>query len=73
MNIAVESPKLQEIEKAAQLLGYTPEAKPDLAYPKIGWEKKGCLLIEKRDSKNRVLKKLAEKINSLRKEVQIKN
>lgn len=72
-SIAVESPKLQEIEQAARLLGYVPEAKPDLAYPKMGWEKKGCVLVAKRDSKNKVLRKIAERINALRKEVPNKN
>lgn len=72
-SIAVEAPKLQEIEQATRLLGYSPEAKPELAYPKMGWEKKGCVLVEKRDSKNKVLRKIAERINALRKEVPIKN
>lgn len=71
-SIAVESPKLQEIEQATRLLGYVTQVKLDSAYPKMGWEKKGCVLVEKRDSKNKVLRKIAERINALRKEASIK-
>lgn len=65
--IAVESPKLQEIEEAAKILGLTPTTNPNAAYPRAGWERKGCVLIDKKSSKLTNLKKIAEKIHELRK------
>ena len=65
--IAVESPKLQEIEEAAKILGLTPTINPDATYPRARWEKKGYALIDKKNSKLSDLKKIAEKINDLRK------
>ena len=65
--IAVESPKLQEIEEAAKILELTPTTNPNAAYPRAGWEKKGYVLIDKKNSKLSNLKKIAEKIHELRK------
>jgi signal recognition particle subunit SRP19 len=65
--IAVESPKLQEIEEAAKILGLTPTINPNAAYPRARWEKKGYALIDKKNSKLSNLKKIAEKIHDLRK------
>ncbi len=72
MKFAVESPKIQEIEQAADLLGYKHDTKLDSAHPKTWWEKKGYVLIEKKNSKIKVLEKIANKIVSLRKKPEIK-
>ena len=64
--IAVENPKLQEIELAASTLNLNPEPKPTVAYPPTWWEKTGMILVDKKWSKTQTLQKLADKINEQR-------
>jgi signal recognition particle subunit SRP19 len=64
--IAVENPKLQEIEQAASILNLNPEPKPVAAYPPTWWEKTGMVLVDKKWSKTQTLQKLADKINEQR-------
>lgn len=65
--IAVESPKLQEIETAARVIRLNPTANPNATHPRTRWEKKGCVIIDKQYSKLKVLRSIAEKIRELRK------
>lgn len=72
MKFAVESPNVHDIEQVADRLHYKREAKLDSAYPKTWWEKKGYVLIEKKDAKTKVLKNIAKKIAETRKKPEIK-
>ncbi len=65
-SIAVHNPRVEEIVRAAEELGLNPSIE-DSRYPKFWWKYKVRIVIDKVDSKQRILKMIAEKINELRK------
>ena len=67
-NLAVPSPKISEIEEAAAKLGLEPELVPDKGYPKTPWNKAGMLLVEKEDSKEQVINRIAKQLLKTRNE-----
>ena len=66
--IAVQSPKIAEIEAAATKLGLDHELIPEKGYPKTNWGKAGMLLVEKRGSKEQVISILAKQLQKARNE-----
>ena len=67
-NMAVSAPKIMEIEEAATKLGLEHELVPEKGYPKTPWSKPGMLLIEKKGSKEQVIKTLAKQLLKARNE-----
>jgi len=66
--LLVQSPKVSEIEAAAAKLGLEFELVPDKAYPKAPWHKAGMLLVEKKGSKEQVIKGIAKQLQKARNE-----
>jgi len=60
--LGTQSPKLSDIEKAAEKLGLVFEVVPDAIYPRSAWRKMGCILVLKSGPKNRLLKDIGEKL-----------
>ena len=67
-NLAVPSPKILEIQEAAQKLGLKNEVAPDKGYPKTPWQKPGMLLVEKKGSKEQVINHIAKQLLKARSE-----
>ncbi len=67
-NIAVQSPKILEIQEAAQKLGLKHEVIADKGYPKTPWHKAGMLLVEKKGSKEQVINRIAKQLQKTRNE-----
>jgi signal recognition particle subunit SRP19 len=67
-NVAVPSPRINEIEEAAAKLGLEHELIPDKGYPKNPWSKPGMLLVEKKDSKEHVIIQIAKQLQKARNE-----
>jgi signal recognition particle subunit SRP19 len=67
-NMAVSAPKIVEIEEAATKLGLEHELVPDKGYPKTPWSRPGMLLVEKKGSKEQVIKGLAKQLLKARNE-----
>jgi len=65
-NQSQPTPKLEEIQKAAQKLGLQPELKPNLAHPAQPGLKTGMLLINKKGSKQENLRRIAKEIATQR-------
>jgi signal recognition particle subunit SRP19 len=65
---AVQSPKILEIQEAAQKLGLNFEVVADKGYPKTPWAKTGMLLVEKKGSKEQVIRKIANQLLKVRSE-----
>lgn len=68
--LAVQSPKIMEIQEAAEKLNLKPQAILDKGYPKTPWLKVGMLLVEKKNSKEHVINKLAKQLQKMRSESQ---
>jgi signal recognition particle subunit SRP19 len=67
-NLAVQSPKILEIQEAAQKLGLEFEVVADKGYPKTPWAKTGMLLVEKRGSKEQIINRIAKQLLKARNE-----
>jgi len=61
-DLAVPSPRLEEIYKAAEELGLQPLMEEDKAYPRVWFLTHGRIIISKKASKTELLKNIAEKI-----------
>jgi signal recognition particle subunit SRP19 len=67
-SIAVQSPKILEIKEAAEKLGLKHEIAMETGYPKTPWLKTGMILVEKKESKEQVIKKIAKQLLKIRSE-----
>jgi signal recognition particle subunit SRP19 len=67
-SLAVQSPKISEIKIAAERLGLKNEIAPEAGYPKTPWLKTGMILVEKKGSKEQVIRKIANQLLKMRSE-----
>ena len=69
-NLAISSPKVEEIHAAARSLGLQSMIDPDRAHPSTHWEKDGRVLITGNYVKASLVRKVAEKLKESRAEPQ---
>jgi signal recognition particle subunit SRP19 len=65
--LAVPSPKIEELQRAAKRLNLQPETVFDAAHPSSPWQKSGLLVVPKNESKEQILDKVAKELSKLRK------
>lgn len=65
-NLAISSPKIDELQRAAKRLGLKPEVVPDAAHPSYPRLKTGLIAVPKTESKDKTLKKFAKELSKLR-------
>ena len=65
-NLAVSSPKIEELERATKRLGLQPEVVSDAAHPSFPWLKTGLVILPKIEPKSKTLEKVAKELSSLR-------
>ena len=61
-NLAVQSPKIDEVKQAADRLGIKSEVKLEAHFPKMPWAKTGMLLVEKKEAKEKIIQKIAKQL-----------
>lgn len=61
-SLAVQSPKIVEIQQAADKLGLKNEVKSEAHFPKMPWSKAGVLLVEKKEAKEKIIQKIAKQL-----------
>jgi len=59
---AVEKPNAEAIAKAAKSLGLHPVLEKESIYPARRWKKEGRVLIDKKDSKSKLLVQIANRL-----------
>lgn len=59
---AIEKPSIENIAKAAQSLGLHPVIQKDSIHPSRPWKKEGRILIDKKDSKSKQIKQIANRM-----------
>lgn len=70
-SVSVDSPKLEEIQKASENLGFNFEVVDDAARPSSWWERTGYLILDKgRKSKSSILEEISTRIKSIRSKTQ---
>lgn len=70
-SMSVPSPKLDEIQKAAEKLGLRFEVVPDAGHPQTTWQKTGLLVVFKSASKTQIIKSVAKELSTMRAQSQI--
>ncbi len=65
LSYAVPSPKVEEIVRAAEKLGLNPIVE-ESKYPREWWASEERVIVDKKDSKLKTLKLIAEKIREMR-------
>lgn len=71
--IAVSAPKLDEVRKAAEMLGFHPQIGSDAAHPNMPWVKTGFITVSKEESKVKVMRKIAHGISANRAKKDLKS
>ena len=69
-NQAVPGPKIAEIKEAADKLGLSNEVNLEAHFPKTPWSKSGMLIVEKKESKEAIIEKLAKQLARIRSQQQ---
>jgi signal recognition particle subunit SRP19 len=64
---SVQSPRVEDIAKAAKLLGLKPIVEEDRAYPGKWWKKSGRVLVPKKLRKQKILLKIGQKLKKTKK------
>ncbi len=59
---AIEKPTIENVTKAAKSLGLNPVVEQNIQYPSRNWKKEGRILVDKKDSKSKILVKIANKL-----------
>jgi len=59
---AVEKPSIEDIAKAAKSLGLNPVLEKNCAYPSKHWKKEGRILVDKKDTKSKLLLQIANRM-----------
>jgi len=67
-NYAIQSPRIEELEKAVQRLGLQSQTVTNAAHSKEPWHKTGSLIVSKQDSKTQTMRKIAKILPSIRAE-----
>jgi signal recognition particle subunit SRP19 len=68
-SLAVQSPKILEVQEATQRLSLEFEVVADKGYPKTPWAKTGMLLVEKKGSKEQIINRIAKQLLKARNEL----
>jgi signal recognition particle subunit SRP19 len=61
-NLAVPTPKLKEIYEAAEKIGLQSETNSNAKHPITPWSKTGSLIVNKKESKTKTIRKIAEEL-----------
>jgi signal recognition particle subunit SRP19 len=61
-NMAVQSPKIAEIKEATDKLGLKNEINLEAHFPKTPWAKSGMMFVEKTESKEKIIQKIAKQL-----------
>ncbi len=61
-NLAVQSPKIQELKEAVDKLGLKNGVNLEAHFPKMHWAKTGMLLVEKKEAKEKIIQKIAKQL-----------
>lgn len=65
-NLAVPSPKLDELQRAAERISLKPEVVVDAKHPSAPWQKTGMIIIPKKNSKNETIRRVARELIGVR-------
>ena len=59
---SIEKPSIENIAKAAKLLGLNPVLENNAIYPSKNWKNDGRVLVDKKDTKIKLLKQISKRL-----------
>ena len=65
-NLAVQSPKIAEVQEALSRLGLKSEVNLEAHFPKMPWAKTGMVFVEKKESKEKIIQKTAKQLAKIK-------
>jgi len=65
-NLAVPSPKIEELQKATERTGLHSEAVLEARHSSAPWQKTGMVVVSKKGSKTRIIREIAKELLSIR-------
>ena len=65
---AVQHPKIAEVKMAVERLGLKHELASEAGYPKVPWRKTGVIMVERKGSKEQVIRRIAKQLLKMRSE-----
>lgn len=68
--LAVERPRIEEVAEAVESLGLKAKVVEEARYPRCWWNARGMVLVEKRLSKEELLRRVAEALREARMRLQ---
>ncbi len=60
--IAIDKPKIDDIEKVAKELDLNPVLEKKSSHPSRFWKSEGRILVDKKNSKSKILRQIANKL-----------
>jgi len=64
--LAVTSPRLDELQKAAERCGLQPEVVLGVKHPHSPWQKSGLVSVPKSASKMQIIRRVAKELSNIR-------
>jgi len=64
--LAVPTPRLDELQKAAEKCGLQTEVVPDVKHPHAPWQKTGLIFVPKSASKMQIIRRVAKELSTIR-------
>jgi signal recognition particle subunit SRP19 len=64
--LAVTSPRLDDLQRAAERCGLQTEVVPDVKHPQAPWQKTGLILVSKSASKAQIIRRVAKELANIR-------
>jgi len=64
--LAVPTPRLDELQNAAEKCGLQTEVVPDVKHPHAPWQKTGLIFVQKSASKMQIIRRVAKELSNIR-------
>jgi len=64
--LAVSSPRLDELQRAAERCGLQTEVVPEVKHPHAPWQKTGLILVSKSAPKVQIIRRVAKELYNMR-------
>jgi len=64
--LAVTSPRLDELQRAAERCGLKTDVAPDVKHPQAPWQKTGLILVSKSASKVQIIRRVSKELANIR-------
>jgi len=66
-SFTVQSPRLDEVQRAVEQLGFRCEVVSDASHPKFSWQRSGMVVVSRVGSKGQMIREIAKQLLVVRK------